>query len=274
MAQMLQSATEMSYQKSVELVSGNAVSRQSVRNHLLKLDILEKQPIQNTKAVKELHIFADEDHVHMQKPSKKKGKKNQIVPLVTVTEGVEKISDRCNKTINAMHFVDEKQSGKNLWKSVEGYIKKAYDVPSIEKIYIHADGGKWIQSGMEDFAQTVRVMDGYHLNKELCKISKNPCVRMIRQVVVNALRCNDKDIVEKYFENVTSTDKRIEHFRTYLYGNWDAIRNLVILDTVGSCTEGQVSHILSQRFSRNPIGWSKEGLGKLSKLRVYIKNGG
>ena len=29
--------------------------------------------------------------------------------------------------------IDEKQSGKNLWKSVEGYIKKAYDVPSIEK---------------------------------------------------------------------------------------------------------------------------------------------
>ena len=32
--------------------------------------------------------------------------------------------------------------------------------------------------------------------------------------------------------------------------------------------------MLSERFSRNPIGWSEEGLGKLSKLRVYMKNGG
>lgn len=43
---------------------------------------------------------------------------------------------------------------------------------------------------------------------------------------------------------------------------------------VGSCTEAQVSHVLSERFSRNPMGWSEEGLGKLSKLRVYEENGG
>ena len=42
----------------------------------------------------------------------------------------------------------------------------------------------------------------------------------------------------------------------------------------GSCTEGQVSHVLSERFSRDPIGWSEESLGKLSQARVYIKNGG
>ena len=46
------------------------------------------------------------------------------------------------------------------------------------------------------------------------------------------------------------------------------------LDIPGSCTEGQVSHVLSKRFSREPLGWSKTILGKLSKLRVYVKNGG
>lgn len=44
-------------------------------------------------------------------------------------------------------------------------------------------------------------------------------------------------------------------------------------DLPGSCTEGQVSHVLSARFSRNPMGWSKAGLGKLSKVRVCIENG-
>ncbi|WP_455258078.1 hypothetical protein [Peptoniphilus asaccharolyticus] len=34
-----------------------------------------------------------------------------------------------------------------------------------------------------------------------------------------------------------------------------------------------MSHVLSERFSRNPMGWSKEVLGKLSVLRVYKKNG-
>ena len=41
----------------------------------------------------------------------------------------------------------------------------------------------------------------------------------------------------------------------------------------GSCTEGQISHVLSERFSRPPMGWGKETLGKLSYLRVYKKNG-
>ena len=42
----------------------------------------------------------------------------------------------------------------------------------------------------------------------------------------------------------------------------------------GSCTEGLVSHVLSERLSRDPMGWSEKGLGKVAKLRVYIKNGG
>lgn len=46
------------------------------------------------------------------------------------------------------------------------------------------------------------------------------------------------------------------------------------LDIPGSCTEGQISHVLSERFSRDPMGWSEECLGKLSQARVYLKNGG
>lgn len=41
----------------------------------------------------------------------------------------------------------------------------------------------------------------------------------------------------------------------------------------GSCTEPQVSHVLPKGFCRNPIGWSEEVLGKLTGIRVYLKNG-
>ncbi len=34
-----------------------------------------------------------------------------------------------------------------------------------------------------------------------------------------------------------------------------------------------MSHVLSERFSRHPMGWSKKALGQLSKLRVHVKNG-
>lgn len=72
---------------------------------------------------------------------------------------------------------------------------------------------------------------------------------------------------KKQRENLT---KKI----SYLLNHWEAIMHRKTLDIPGSCTEGQVSHILSKRFSREPLGWSKTILGKLSKLRVHVKNGG
>lgn len=57
-------------------------------------------------------------------------------------------------------------------------------------------------------------------------------------------------------------------------GNWEEVVMRKKTGMTGSCTEAQVSHVLSERFSRDPLGWSEEGLGKLTKLRVYEKNGG
>ena len=56
--------------------------------------------------------------------------------------------------------------------------------------------------------------------------------------------------------------------------NWRGIVNRLNGNYPGSCTEGQVSHVLSERFSRDPLGWSEKNLGKLTKMRAYILNGG
>ena len=273
-AQLLSRATEVSFAKSTDIVTGGSVSRQSVHNHIIKANIPEKQPETENKPVKELHVYADEDHVHMQRPEKKRGKQNQIVPLVTVTEGTVSAGIRRNRTIEPMHFVDEKQSSKMLWKSVEGYIAKAYDVEQIDKIYIHGDGGKWIRNGLETFPNVTHVMDGYHFFKELKAFARKFPERNVKVALVNALTKDDRKIADRFIQELAKEDVEILRFGKYLFGNWEYIRNLIILDIPGSCTEGQVSHVLSERFSRNPMGWSKVGLGKLSKLRVYNINGG
>ncbi|WP_192811193.1 UPF0236 family transposase-like protein, partial [Caloramator australicus] len=35
-----------------------------------------------------------------------------------------------------------------------------------------------------------------------------------------------------------------------------------------------ISHVLSARLSSRPLGWSKEGLKIMAKLRVFSRNGG
>lgn len=282
MAKLVSVATEVSYAKSAETVTGGQLSRQCVRECILKLGAIEKrpQPYEPKRKVKELHLFADEDHVHMQREGRAKGKKSRMVPLVTVTEGIEKESKGRNRTRNAMHFVDENFDTKALWKSVEGYIGASYDIESIEKIYIHADGGKWIASGLASFSNVTRVMDGFHLEKRLKEVSRKFPGSNLRQRIKAAMEKGDRKKLDMLMQEMyaRSQDKKQIEFTTklgrYLTENFEEIRNRLKSDTVGSCTEGQVSHILSNRFSRNPMGWSEEGLGKLSKQRVYIKNKG
>lgn len=278
-AALVTQAAECSYARSAELVVGGAVSRQTVRNQILKLDVPEKDPETLRKPVKELHLFADEDHVHMQKRNKEKGKQSKIVPLVTVTEGICGETGR-NRTVNPMAFVDEDFDTKRLWKRVSGYIAKAYNTETLERIWIHADGGNWIKNGLEEYAQTVPVIDGFHFERELKRVANLFQGRNVRKRIHRAIEKDDKQNAEEILQGLLerseneTTRKRVQKFEGYLLSHWDEIRRRRTEEVPGSCTEGQVSHLLSKRFSRNPMGWSEVGLGKLSVARIYLKNGG
>ena len=279
-AELVDKATFLSYEKSKELVGIPNISRQSVRNAILKsnLKISNKRKNKEKKQVKNLHIYADEDHVHLQKQNKSKGKANQIVPLVTITEGTESIYKSRRKTINPYHIVNNKFDTEALWESVDKYIQNNYDVKGIENIYLHADGGKWIKNGLEDYAQKTFVYDGFHIKKYISIIKK--CTNSVNSKRIEALiKSNDREgmkiLLSKVCDDVENekSKKKCINASNYILNNWEGIVNRYILDVPGSCTEGQISHILSSRFSRNPMGWSKEVLGKLSELRVYRKNG-
>lgn len=283
-AELVALATEMSYAKSSKIVTGGQVSRQTVKNQIQRAPLLEKQIEERERKVEILEVYADEDHVHMQKPNKEKGKKNKMVPLVTVSEGVEKASKNRNRIINPMHFVDEKFDGKTLWESVEGYIEKTYDLEMLEEIRIHGDGGKWIKKGLENFGEAKHVMDGYHAQKRIKQLDKRFSTQHVQKRINEAIRKKDFNEIKKILSNLydicikenrgKQDSDAIEEMYMYLKGNWEAVINRYEKGMTGSCTEGQVSHVLSERFSRNPMGWSEEGLGKLTKLRVYRKNGG
>ena len=277
-AKLLESATQMSYAKSSKAITGDYLSRQSVHDIVGRAPILEAEAKTFSKPVKELHIYADEDHVHLQKEGKQKGKKNGIVPLVTVTEGIQRISKSRNKTINACHFVDENFSTENLWESVTGYLLKAYDTENA-KVYIYGDGGPWIKKGLEEIPNSEFVVDGYHYERDLRRISKlNPQCHFSQRMHMAALR-NDKEAAKAAIQDLKDglageSLKEAEIFSKFIISNWDAIVRKISSVTTGSCTEAQVSHVLSERFSRNPMGWSEKNLGILTKARTYCLNGG
>lgn len=280
-ARLVTEAAKTSYARAADIVTGNEISRQTVRNQILKMETPQIEAEEGRKSVTELHLYADEDHVHMQKPEKEKGKRSQIVPLVTITEGVEAVSKGRSRTIHPVHFSDEDFDTKELWKSVEGYIDKNYDLEALEKIYVHGDGAPWIKRGLEDLAQTIHVMDGFHFYKELRKISRMLPNRHVRIALTNALKNDNRKRADEYIQDLMSEElteneaEKIRKFGVYLLGNWEEIRRRVAENALpGSCTEGLISHVLSERFSRDPLGWSEAALGKLVMARIYLKNGG
>ena len=64
--------------------------------------------------------------------------------------------------------------------------------------------------------------------------------------------------------------------RDYILNHWEAIiiRNDDPDARTGCSAEGNVSHIYSSRLSSRPLGWSKTGVDKMSRLRIYRQNGG
>ena len=68
--------------------------------------------------------------------------------------------------------------------------------------------------------------------------------------------------------------ERAEEKLNYLFHQREGIERHYALSHGGSCEEGLISHYMSKRFSRDPMGWSLRSLRSLSALRIYQLNGG
>jgi hypothetical protein len=273
-------AASVSMQKSANYVTEGKVSRQTVKNKIMNLGEIAIIPERKETTPKELHIFADEDHVSLQDG------KNTIVPLITVSEGIRNVSKGRNELKSPIHFQGYAMKPEKQWEYVEAVISNVYATDHIETVYIHGDGASWIAESKTVLPNAKHVLDGFHLNKRMKQLCAGEIGGSYGSRLWTALRKDDvtkfdryvdqmfRDIAKEYKEDQAC--KMIESKRdhvNYIMNHWDAIQARFSSD-VGSCTEGLVSHILSDRLSRNPMGWSKVGLSKMAMLRVYIKNNG
>ena len=272
-AELVDRAASMSYQKSTKETTKGEVTKQTVMNKIRKTKGLELIPEGAKKKIKVLHVVADEDHVAMQSG------KNVIVPLITVHEGIENVSKGRNRCINARHFCEYGKPTKEFWEEVGAWVQEQYDAGYISRVYLHGDGANWIRTGMEVLPECRFVLDKYHLEKWIKTVTTGSMKEHSFRIR-KALRRFDLNEFEFTVEDMlTEVESRnqaetIIQFRTYVLNNWDGIE--IRKDEPGcgsSCTEAQISHVLAERLSRGPMGWSDEGLKYMSKLRVFKVNG-
>lgn len=271
-AELVQNTASMSMQKAA-MVTGAPVSRQTVNNKVLSMKevVTEVSRVENTPS--ELHIFADEDHVHL------RPRRSAIVPLVTVTEGIDVSNPKRHKTISPVHFQGYGMDNHTFVDNVVAAIYEKYDMEKVERVYIHADGGSWMKTFGTLMPNAVFVMDGFHLEKYLKKLFRLNGAAPYSGIVRKAIREDNFEAFAGYISSISEKQdekgqENLYELVNYFQNNWDCIVERMNGTHCGSCTEPLISHTLSERLSRNPLAWSKEGLSKMAMLRIFEENGG
>ncbi|NMA01955.1 MAG: ISLre2 family transposase [Clostridia bacterium] len=280
----LDEAIESSYRKAGEKASyENEVSKQAVMNKVHTAEVNPpKLRCSEKRDVRILYIEADEDHVAHQ--AKRKGGTRCLMPkLIYVHEGVDiSRSTAKRKVVKNVRYFGEDCSSEDLWLQVAQYISEQYDEDKIETVYISGDGASWIKQGLNWIGKSRFVLDNHHLNKYIKVATAHLDDEAIYQGLKDALDWPDKEMAHRVFNRIlelTENETKIaavKDARKYIMNNWAgiAIKAEKGYEIVGCSAEGHVSHVLSNRLSSRPKGWSKTGVNQMTKLLVYKKNGG
>jgi len=257
---------EMSYSKACHYTGGSLVSRQTVMGCVRESNTAHKE-LSSLRYVPELHVDADEAHITLHG-----GQKSQV-PLISVYEGIGHKGKR-NYCQNVFHISQYGKTADDLWEQAVDEIEKRYDLEETN-IYLHGDGAKWVQKGLQWLPRATFVLDKYHKNKAIMAmtagLNKNIRNRLDCQIR-KSLNEEDTEFLDLITENLCmQTPQRAEiildaaaYLRQFIKGISICIKDPKANN--GGCTEPHVSHILASRLSARPMTWSKQTLQKLAPV--------
>ena len=136
-----------------------------------------------------------------------------------------------------------------------------------------------MKKGMEMLGGSY-VVDEFHMKKYVKRIVRITGEKEEEEKLMKYLEKGERKKLKEWCQEKgkgleEKKRKSLEESVGYLEKNWKGVRMRIKREegVLGSSTESHISHVLSARMSSRPMGWSKEGAGKLSGLRIYWKNG-
>ena len=302
---ILKEAVQTNYRRSgAECSFLNTLSKEAVMKYLHSLKFPEhpRWP-EKKRSVKTLFIEADEDHCKLQYQAKKgdlaKNENNRkdncvLTKIVYVHEGITRREcvtkagqkQKRHELKNPYYFsgLYEGNDNEKLWHEVYDYISHVYDLDQVEHIYLMSDGGGWIRAGRDLLYNATHVLDEFHVKKYLLKMTRHmlDSAGDARKEICEILRNETREKFEEEAEKLityTKTDaerRHVEEGAAYILNNWSAakIRLAGRKYVVGCSAEGHVSHVLADRMTSRPMGWSRTGADKMAHLRAYYYNQG
>ena len=290
-ATMLCEALKTSYSEAAKVLpSKQEISKTTVMNKVHAIaeeipDTIYDEP----KSVPYLYIEADEDHVAEQHGRANEDNNSSFVSKLVYIYEYKRDDPDVNgrkELVNKYYFsglYPGEEGNRRLWSKVEAFIDNNYDQMALRTIFVSGDCAAWIKYGAKYLDKAVFCADKYHLMKYVNTAAaqmldekdnvKNELWKLLNSRSDNTRK--EFDIYTSEMMRSAKSPEKIEDLRRYVLGNWKAVRRtLRSKHTYGCSAESHVSHVLSDRLSSRPMGWSQTGADRMSKLRCYDRNNG
>lgn len=265
---LVTAAENMSYQKASEQLTNGEISRETVMHKIRESRAAESPIAVEKRHVDRLHIDADEAHITLA------GGGKSIVPLISVYEGIERQGGKRGKCRSVFHISEYGKRPDDLWEQALSEIERRYDLNGT-RIYLHGDGGSWIQAGLDWLPDARFVLDKYHKNKAIKEMTAG-LDRSARTAFDKEIRTALSESDVRFFNELTQsilsqTSGRAEKIRDAAGYLKKCISGIAICEldaeaNNGGATEPHVSHVLANRLSSRPMAWSKATLEKFAPI--------
>jgi len=284
-----------SYREVVEgigLLIGGPRCHEAIRQSVIKEGklIIEKQE-QKLRQIENLdypdkeapdtaYMEADATYITLQKKGKERGGKMEVKIGVGYSGKEARYSTGKSKRLKEKFtFIG---TGKSFMERLSLLAEERLSLSKVKKVIFGGDGDSWITSGIKDyFSSATYILCLYHLykkfkeslgrRKEEQKAIKD--LLLSNQIdkglsVIDGLIRNSQDLKEK--------DNLVKLY-TYISRNCQGITNQVRLKDQeierAGAIESNINKVITSRFKKRGMSWSKPGALALLKIKETILNG-
>lgn len=284
---ILTEALKSSYEEAAKIIPSNSkITKTTVMNKVHGIaEVIPLKESEQKKKCKYLFIEADEDHVAEQHGRWSKENPGFISRLAYVYEYKQenpKVKGR-KELVNKYYFsglYGESKGVQQFWEEIQRFIEQNYDSDELQRVFVSGDGGSWIKSAVTYVDRSLYCIDKYHMTKYINAAAKQMLDESdeAKEDLYHFIYKKQRNKFEEYTEKMLASANNpapIQELQRYALGNWNAVMRSYHDKQLSGCSaEGHVSHVLSERLSSRPMGWSQTGADRMSKLRCYERNHG
>jgi len=250
-----------------------------LENQEKKLKQIENLDYPDKEASDTAYMEADATYIGLQNRGKKKKEKMEVKLGVGYTGKEARYSTGKSKRLKEKFtFVG---TGKEFMRNLSLQAESRLSLSKVKKILFGGDGDSWITSGIKEyFPNSIYLLCLYHLFKKFkeCLSKRKEEQKAIKDLLLSnqidqALLRIDQMIRNPY--DLKEKDNLIKLY-TYISRNRQGITNQVRLkdkeiERTGAI-ESNINKVITSRFKKRGMSWSKPGALALLKIKETILN--